>query len=187
MARTLLHLVVVFLSLIAIPSLFCGILYSWNSIDSLFGWWEVSRFIRDHQQLVNRRLRDPKVHSFRLTHDPKESGGLLILFDVDDKATYVMLESDLNDIWDMRFPPRWETIIRSKEKLGTSFGYVAWGLRQLGESINRVFMAAVASLALSGLVLFLALHWPRSPSAEHGPERESASMRCLPPWLCRKP
>lgn len=46
------------------------------------------------QSIVNRRLENPKVHSFLLSHLAAQPGTLLIQFDVDDKATYEMLESD---------------------------------------------------------------------------------------------
>jgi hypothetical protein len=145
------------LSVVAVPFLFFGILFIWTEIDELLGSREVSRYIRDHQSIVTRRLNNPKVHSFSLTDDPSEPGGLLIQFDVDDKATYEMLESDLNDIWGMRFPPQWKTTLRSKEELSNNYGYAGLGFRELFEGIERMMIAGIVSLAQMAFFIFLAV------------------------------
>lgn len=166
------HLLVI-IFVFVIPPLFLAIFYGWCEIDAFLGRREVSRFIREHQKLVEQRLHDPKVHAFSLTHDPDQTCALLIRFDVDDKDTYEMLESDLDDIWLMRFPPTWQTNLRSKEELGNNFGYAAWGMNLIGEAIMRVVIAAVAAVVLSGLFLIVSLRRLRHADAflEHPTEK----------------
>jgi hypothetical protein len=135
------------LSLLAILVVFLGVLFIWGQIDECFGSREVSQFIRDHQSIVSQRLKNPKVHSFSLTHVPSQPGTLLIQFDVDDKATYEMLESDLDHIWRMQSPPMWQTTIRSKETLSDNLGYAAWGMAEAGKAATRIALAGIASLA----------------------------------------
>jgi hypothetical protein len=144
-------------SALAVPVIFVGILRICGKIDESLGSREVSRYIRDHQSIVTQRLENPKVHSFSLMHNPSEPGALLIQFDVDDKATYELLESDLDDIWDLRFPPQWKTTLRSKEELANNFGYAAWGFHELGEGLWCMMIAGIASLTPVTLFTFLAL------------------------------
>jgi hypothetical protein len=147
-----------------VPIVFLGIIITWAKIDGFLGSREVSRYIKDHQSVVSRRLSDPKVHSFTLTHNPSEWGALLIKFDVDDKATYEMLESDLNDIWNLRSPPQWRTIIRSNERLSNNYGYAALGFRELGEFFQQMLVAGLISLAQASLFIFIAVRcWYRRP------------------------
>jgi hypothetical protein len=145
------------LSVVSVPFLFFGILFTWTKIDEFLGSREVSRYIRDHQSIVTRRLQDPKIHSFSLTHDPSQPGTLLVQFDVDDKPTYEILESELNDIWDMRFPPQWKTTLRSKEELSNNYGYAGLGFRELFEGIERMMIAGIVSLAQMAFFIFLAV------------------------------
>lgn len=135
------------LSLLAIPVVFLGVLFTWGRIDQWIGSREVSQYIRDHQSIVSQHLNDPKVHSFSLTHDPSQPGTLLIQFDVDDKATYEMLESDLDHFLGMRFPPKWQTTIRTQETLSDNLGYAAWGMAEAWNALTRIALAAVVSLA----------------------------------------
>jgi hypothetical protein len=148
---------------LAVPVVFFGILLIWAKIDEFLGSREVSKYILEHQPVVTQRLENPKVHSFSLTHHPMQPGALLIEFDVDDKATYEILESDLDDIWGMRFPPQWETTVRSKERLSNNFGYAAWGIGELYEGLNRIAIAGIASLALAVFTAVLALRRARRP------------------------
>jgi hypothetical protein len=82
-------------------------------------------------------------------HDPSQPGTLLIQFDVDDKATYEMLESDLDHTLGMRFLPKWETTIRTRETLSDNLGYAAWGMAvaEAWNALPRFALAAVVSLA----------------------------------------
>jgi hypothetical protein len=134
-------------SLLAVPVVFVGVLFIWGQIDEWFGSREVSIFIREHRSLVTQRLKNPKVHSFTLKHVPSQPGTLLIQFDVDDKATYEMIESDLDDIWGMRNPPKWHTTIRTKETVSGNLGYAAWGVAEAGKALTQIALAGVASLA----------------------------------------
>ena len=79
-----------------------------------------------------------------------------------------MVESALDDIWGMRFPPQWETTIRSKETLSNNFGYAAWGLGELGKGIERVMIAGIASLAPVTFIALRAL-WHASRSRHTHP------------------
>ncbi len=144
-------------SALGIPVVFDGILYVWSIIDESLGRREVSLHIRDHQSIITQRLKNPKVHFLSLTHLPSQPEPLLIQFDVDDQATYEMLESDLNDTWVMRFPPQWETNLRSKERISKSYGYAAWDIAKLGEGITRMMIAGIVSLAPVTCFAFLAL------------------------------
>jgi hypothetical protein len=118
---------------------------------------EVSQFIRDHQSIVSKGLKNPKVHSFSLTHLSSSPGTLLIQIDVEDKATYEMLEKDLDDIWGMRFPPQWKTTIRSKEQLSSNLGYAALGMGEAMKALGRVGNAAIVSLVPVTFFTLLAL------------------------------
>jgi len=153
-------------SVLAAPVVFVGILFIWAKIDESLGSREVSQYIRDHQAIVRQRLENLKVHSFSLSHNPSEPGALLIKFDVDDKAAYELLEADLNDIWEMRFPPQWETTLRSKERLSNNFGYAGLGFRELGEGMTRMMIAGIASLVpVTFLTLLVLRHAYRSRPA----------------------
>jgi hypothetical protein len=74
-------------SAFGIPVIFLAILFVWAKIDESLGWREVSEYIRDHQSIIEQRLKNPKVHSFSLARLPSHPGTLLIRFDVYDKAT----------------------------------------------------------------------------------------------------
>jgi hypothetical protein len=150
-----------FVSLLLPPVLFVAILYGWDLADRCLGYIEVSSFVRNHQAIVAKRLTDPKVHFFSLAHDPHSFGVLSIQFDVDDKATYELLESDLDEFWQLRFPPTWKTNLRSKEDLGKNYGFASLGLREVSEGIQRLQIAAVASICLQLIGLFSAPHWIR--------------------------
>jgi hypothetical protein len=138
-------------SVLLTPVVFFGIMFAWEQVDAFLGARELSHFIHDHQSLVTKRLTDPKVHSFSLTHDPAQRGSVLIQFDVDDRATYEMLESDLDDIWGLRYPPAWKTVLRSQEKLSKNYGYAAFGFRELFEGVYRMMIAGIVSLAQAGV------------------------------------
>jgi hypothetical protein len=144
-------------SAIAIPVVFVGIVFAWAKVDESLGLREVSQYIRDHQSVVTERLKNQKVHSFSLTHLPSQPATLLIQFDVDDKATYEMLESDLDDIWGMRFPPMWETKLRSSERLSNNYGYAGLGFGELGKGMTRFLIAGIASLVPVTFFTVLAL------------------------------
>jgi hypothetical protein len=98
---------------LAVPLVFVSILVIWKWWDELLSHDEVSLYIRRHQSLVMRRLRNPKVHSFSLTHHPSVTGTLLVQFDVDDKSTWELLRSDygyagfvfraLGEVWSVFF------------------------------------------------------------------------------------
>lgn len=133
--------------ILAVPLVFIAIIVIWAKIDELLGHREVSRYIGDHRSLVARRLENPKIHSFSLSHHSSQPGRLFIQFDVDDKATFEMLESDLDDSWGLRFPPERKINIRSKEELADNFGYAARGMAELGEAVARLMIAGLASVA----------------------------------------
>jgi hypothetical protein len=82
---------------------------------------------------------------------------LLIQFDVDDKATYEMLEKNLDEIWDMRFPPQWKTAIRSKEELSNNLGYATGGMGEAMKALGRIGNAAIVSLVAVTFFTLLAL------------------------------
>jgi hypothetical protein len=144
-------------SALAVPLVFVGVLYVWAEIDKSVASREVSQYIRDHQSILSKRLTNPKVHSFSVTHHPSAPGTLVIQFDVDDKATFELLESDLNDSLDMQFPPHWETNIRSKEKLSDNLSYAAWGMGEAAKALERLGIAAIVSVAPLARFALLAL------------------------------
>ncbi len=147
----------VIVSFLLVPaSLFANLLAS-AALDYILGSLEVARFIREHRPIVAQRLSDPKVHSFSLGHAPGHAATLLIRFDVEDKATYLMLEDDLSDHWDLRFPARWNTHLRSNEDLGNNFGFAAQGISEVVGFLIRILVAAVVSSILAGAYLLLAL------------------------------
>ena len=86
----------------------------------------------------------------------------MIEFDVDDRATYETLESDLKDGFAMRSPPQWKTNIRSGEKPSAHIGYAAVGLSDLARGMNQMFVAAIASIIAAGVVALYA--WSSSPA-----------------------
>lgn len=144
-------------SALGMPFVFVGILFVWFKIDESLGWREVSQYIRDHQSIVAQCLKNPSVHSLSLSHLPSQTETLLIQFDVDDQATYEMLESDLDDTWHMRFPPQWKTNLRSREKLSRNYSHAGLAFRELGEGMKRMLIAGIASLAPVTFFTLLAL------------------------------
>lgn len=144
------------------PVTFLAVLFGLNVINGCLGWWEVSNYIREHQAIVARRLTDPSVHSFALSHDPVDRGRLRVRFDVDDRITYEMLESDLSDADSLRFTPHWQTTMRSHERLG------GIDLRGMDEGVIEFFIAALAALCVSLTLLVLAICSPRPPASSNG-------------------
>jgi hypothetical protein len=153
--------VAIFITGATIPILFVGIIWTWRQLDVIAGNREVAQFIEDHRELVQRQLRDPRVHSFSLSADPNESATLLIRLDVDDKATHDIIEADLDRIWEFHFPPNWETTIRSNEKLGNNYGYAAAGIGLLVEAGILFTIAAIASLAAPACFWLGVFTWRR--------------------------
>jgi hypothetical protein len=100
-------------ALAAWPACFFAVIYGWQGIDAMIAKRQAASFIADHRDLVARQLADDKVHSLSLMHDPRKMGRLLIQVDVEDKATFDRIESELDESWSMRFPPRWEIVVRS--------------------------------------------------------------------------
>ena len=150
--------IVSIVALLTIPGFFFGIVFCWNWIDTALGTREVSRFIRDHQPLLVSYRAHPRVHSLQLAHKPQAPWNLLISFDVDDKATYEMLEGDfLGRTMGLRFPAHWETNTRSKEELGNNFGFAAQGMGVAVNAIVGLGVAAVMSLVMSCCFLWIAL------------------------------
>jgi hypothetical protein len=144
-------------SLVLIPVAFFAILFGWGALDHVLGTIEVSRFIREHEAIVARRLTDAKVYSFSLSHAPEHSATLLVRFDVDDKATFLRLEDDLKDHWGLRYPAEWETRLRSEEDLGENYGFAVQGMREVAIFVRRIMISAVASIVLAGTYLAFAL------------------------------
>jgi hypothetical protein len=144
-------------SLLIVPSAFLAILIVWRVVDVQLGTREVSRFIREHQGIVAQRLKDPKVHSFSLSHAPRNPSTLLIEFDVDDKATYLMLEDDLEKCWGLTFPASWKTRLRSDEDLGNNWGFAAQGIGEVVKAWMMLEVSAVASVILAIAYLCFAL------------------------------
>ena len=158
--RRLFRVVTPLIAIATWPLCLFAVIQGWAMIDTFRGHREVLEFIDNHHRLVAGRLADSKVHSFSLSYDPKHSGTLLIQFDVEDKETYEMLESDLDAIWGMLFPPRWETNIRSNEELGNNWGYAAGGMGLAMEGMSRLVIAIVLSLIVSAIVLWLGFRSP---------------------------
>jgi hypothetical protein len=158
--------------ILAIPLVFIAIIVIWAKVDEFLGYSEVSRYIRDHRSLVARRLENPKVHSFSLSHHPSQPGTLFIQFDVNDKATVEMLESDLDDSSGLRFLPQWKTNIRSKEELADNFGYAARAMAVAGEGVARLMIAGLASIAQAIFFTGLAVRrvWRETGDAGKGKE-----------------
>jgi len=133
---------------------FFAVLWGWSAIDDLCGRAEVSRFIREHTDLVEARRQHPKVHEFSIQHDPEDFGALLITMDVDDKQTYDMLREDVKASWDLSVPPRMQTNLRSNENLENDFGYAAWGIAMVMTFVLRFIIAVTVSI-----FVFLLLMW----------------------------
>jgi len=150
------------LSIGSMPCLFLGILVGWGWLDRVRGSKEVSRFIREHREVVSRRLADPKVHSFSLKHAPDNPAVLVIGFDVDDRATYLMLEEDMDKAWGLRFPAQWDTSLRSKEDLGNNYGFAAQGIGIAVKMMHRMLITAVVSIVLPLAYLVPALRRMRT-------------------------
>lgn len=102
-------------SFLAVPISFFGIVFGWFAFEHFLASRKVSRLLRAHEKLFAKRLTDPKVHSLRISQDASDRGTLVIHFDVDDRATYEMLEADPDGIWSLRFPPRWETTTKTSD------------------------------------------------------------------------
>ncbi len=153
----------VFFAIASIPCIFLACFRGWIMYEHFLASFEVLRFIRDHEALVHERLTDPKVHSFSLTRDPAEAGVLVIAFDVEDKATYEMLENDLDEHWGLRIPARWNTRLRSREELGNNYGFAALGIGMVMQALIVMSIAAGVSVVLPMIYLFFALRKLRPP------------------------
>jgi len=139
-----------------LPLTFFGIIFGWCWIDQVIGYRDVSAFIQQHRQLVDKWRGHPKVHSFSLSHDPEFTGGLLIQIDVDDKRTYEQLEDILfHETSGMRSETRWETKLRSNEDLGNNWGFAAAGMSGVVEGFSRLLIASVASPLVCGFSIWL--------------------------------
>lgn len=112
----------------------------------------VRDFIAKHQKIVEKRLQNPKVHSFSLTPVPDDAATLLIQFDVDDKETFFLLDDDLRDCLELDNLPQWQTVVRSKERLGMDPGAIA-------KATGMVFEAPVVILRLFAISFALWLAW----------------------------
>jgi hypothetical protein len=104
------------------------------------------------RMIVEKRLQNPKVHSFSLTPVPDDETTLLIQFDVDDKETFFLLDDDLRDCLELDNLPQWQTVVRSKERLGMNLGAIA-------KATGMVFEAPVVILRLLGISFALWLAW----------------------------
>jgi hypothetical protein len=112
----------------------------------------VRDFISKHQKIVEKRLQNPKVHSFSLTPVPDDEATLLIQFDVDDKETFFLLDDDLRDCVELHNLPQWQTVVRSKERLGMDLGSIA-------QATGMVFEAPVIVLRVLAISFALWLVW----------------------------
>ena len=93
-------------SILSVPLLylviFCGCVLCDHALASV----EVTGFIRTHQELVARRLGDPKVHAFSLSpRSVDEMQGILLTPRstlTTKRATNMRVENDLDDTWRMK-------------------------------------------------------------------------------------
>ena len=112
----------------------------------------VRDFISKHQKIIEKRLQNPRVHSFSLTPVPGDEATLLIQFDVDDKETFFLLDDDLRDCVELHNLPQWQTVVRSKERLGMDLGSIA-------QATGMVFEAPVIILRVLAISFALWLAW----------------------------
>ena len=112
----------------------------------------VRDFIAKHQKIVETRSQNPKVHTFSLTPVPDDEATLLIRIDVDDKQTFFLLDDDLRDCLELDNLPQWQTVVRSKERLGMDLGAIA-------KATGMVFEAPVVILRLLAISFTLWLAW----------------------------
>jgi uncharacterized membrane protein len=151
-----------------LPLTFVLVLFIWHEIDRYHGRHEVAEFIVRHSEVVQHRLTDPHVHSFSLKHDPDDPSTLLIEFDVEDKATYHMLEDDLGDWVKLKFIPVWNTTLRSNEDLGNDFGAMGAGIGAVMEGLIQCGVAAIVSFCtfLVALTFLRIIHAPEEKNRE---------------------
>jgi hypothetical protein len=138
------------------------ILLSWRHIEKLRSSNEVDRYILDHREWISTRRLDPSVHELTLSN---RDGVLNIVVDVEDKRTFDKIEDELADIYSLRFPPKWATMVRSQEELGNNWGYAAWGVGELAIAVSRLCLAFGGSVVFWGIVAFLvwwrSSHWKK--------------------------
>lgn len=149
--------------LATIPATFIGVLFGWHRVDAAVGFREVTAFIEQHNKIVDDWRRNPKVYSLSLSHDPNQAGTLRIQFDVEDKRTYEMIEDVLfKETSGMRFPPSWDTNLRSNEDLGNNWGFAAVGMGEALKAQARFSIAAFVSIFVCGVSSFFAFLPTRS-------------------------
>jgi hypothetical protein len=103
------------------------------------------------------RLKNPKVHSLELVHNPDRADMLLVKLDVDDKATaQQVLLRNLNDAWTLRVLPDVNATVRSNEAID-DFRPGACGLGVLAEGVYAFVTAVVASLVIPACFRHFAL------------------------------
>jgi len=150
--------------LAAIPFTWAVIFFAWDAATYVVSYLRVSTFIEEHNLWVAEVGARPGVHSVSMGRDKQMPNRLLIQFDVEDKATFLAVESGIERLSRHRPPPRWDTNVRSGEDLGFNAGAaVIAGGEALAEIMDRLIQAFVAAL-ISILVFCLALrHFRRHP------------------------
>jgi len=146
-----------FRALLIFPFALIGILLTWMLIDFTLGSIEVAHFIQVQRPFVARRLADPQVHTYSLRHAPGHWETLQIEIDVENRATFERLETDLEPIYHFRFPPRWNIIVRSREELDNDFGAAAAGIGEVFEFFHGVLISAGLAAATSAVYLVIRL------------------------------
>ena len=179
--RTLTKVAAYASAIASLPITFVLVLFIWHEIDVYHARHEVADFIVRHSEVVQDRLTDPNVHSFYLGHDPSDPSTLLIEFDVEDKATYLMLEEDIRGWVELQRIPVWNTTLRSDEDLGNDFGLMGAGIGIAMQGLFRVAVAAIVSFS----TFFIALNYLRIIYASErkngaGEQQHAAELRSAP-------
>jgi hypothetical protein len=145
MSRLWIWVVSVAVAIASIPCTIAGIFFGYNKLEQLRSYYEVPRYIQRHQEFVAECRADPHVHLFSITRDKEHPWTALIEFDVDDRMTYLKIESAIRD-WGLMQRPYFKTKLRSNEDLGNDWGVAAEGMGEAGRALYLFVFATFVSI-----------------------------------------
>lgn len=140
-----------------IPLTWVAVFFVWNAATYAASYLRVSVFIGEHTVWLAEIQARRGVHSVSMMRDNEMPNRVLIQFDVEDKATFLAVESEIFKLKRLSPSPRWHANVRSGEDLGfNAGGAVIAGGEALAEITDKLIQLLVSGL-LTILAFWLAL------------------------------
>ncbi|MEZ6039895.1 MAG: hypothetical protein R3C20_05275 [Planctomycetaceae bacterium] len=144
-----------------IPLTWAVVFFVWDAATYVASNLRVSEFIGEHTVWLAEIQARPGVHSVSMMRDNEMPDRVLIQFDVEDKATFLAVESEIHKLKRLSPGFRWDANVRSGEDIGFNAGAaVIAGGEALVRITERLIQLLVSGL-LSILVFWLALRHSR--------------------------